>query len=683
MTQQTKTLSKLFADWSTLSLRMSLRLKITLPYIILAILMAIAGALVITQLVVDSVQERFVNQLLETGRLVADQVVQVEQDNLATLRVAAYTDGIPQALQNGDTETLRELVYPVAVNNRIDIIELLDLNGIAQLSLRHQRAGSATDYETVTGTDFYTTQPLVQRVLAGEQDQAGDKFADLISDASWGTAFYIAGPVFLDNELVGVILVGNYLDQLATDLRLDSGAHHITIYASSGQPLITTFSNDTGTALDITPAWYDDVINQQEDTQINTIQIDNQQYSQAFLPFEARHGSDMGVMSIALSQGYLVHASPVSRLSLTLIIVAALLGVLSIGTMVARHITRPVLAIAHASRNVAQGDLSQQVEVNTRDEVGDLADAFNAMVGQLRLAETVKDIFGRAVSPEVSAALIKSVSNGEISLGGENRMVSILFSDIKSFTTFSEQHTAGQVVAMLNEFVTAIYPAITKYGGVINKFGGDSTLAMFGAPVHQPDHARRAVLTGLAMQQAVVDLNTRRLAKNQVPIYIGVGINTGDVVVGTVGTDERLEYTMIGDPVNAASRIEGLTRRFKRHDILISQATLDAIGPEHLFSIELDWNELDTGTVSTELHEQFQEHNEVLTPQALVEVKQVGNNWTIVDGDKKYLIRNENQTLNVYGPDHGLVIEDLGLCEVKGKTSQVHIYSVLRKKRDA
>jgi adenylate cyclase len=135
---------------------------------------------------------------------------------------------------------------------------------------------------------------------------------------------------------------------------------------------------------------------------------------------------------------------------------------------------------------------------------------------------------------------------------------------------------------------------------------------MFGAPVIQPDHARRAVLTGLAMQQAVADMNTRRLAKNQVPVYIGVGINTGEVVVGTVGTDERLEYTMIGDAVNAASRIEGLTRRFKNHDVLISQATLDAMGP-----------------------------------------------------------------------DHGLVIEDLGMCEVKGKTSQVHIYSVLRKKNDA
>ena len=613
MIRKIKALSKLYNDgFTALPLRLSLRFKITLPYIVLAILMAIAGALVITQLVVDSVQERFVNHLLETGQLAADQVVQIEQENLATLRIAAYTDGIPQALVDGDAEAARELVYPVVVNNRIDVFELLDLDGIALLSLHHQREGSTTDYQALTGTDFYATQPFVMRVLAGEQDEAGDKFAGLVPDAPWGTAFYIAGPVFYEGELTGVILIGSYLDKLASDLRLGSGAHYVTIYANSGQPLATTFPADAGLALDITLEWYTNVMSQQESAQINSIEMDDQQYSQAFLPFEARHGSDMAVLSVALSQGYLVHASPVSRLSLTLIIVTALLGVLSIGTMVARHITRPVLAIAQASRRVAQGDLSQHVQINTRDEVGELAGAFNEMVAQLRLGETVKDIFGRAVSPEVSAALIQAVSSGDISLGGENRIVTILFSDIKSFTTFSEQHTAGQVVAMLNEFVTAIYPAIIEQEGVINKFGGDSTLALFGAPVYQPDHARRAVLTGLAMQQAVADMNTHRVARGQVPIQIGIGINTGEVVVGMVGAIERLEYTTIGDPVNAASRIEGLTRRFENHNVLISQATLDAMGP-----------------------------------------------------------------------DHGLVVEDLGMSEVKGKASQVHIYSVLGKENDA
>jgi class 3 adenylate cyclase len=601
-----------FAHWLALPLRLGLRVKITLPYILLAMLLAIGGAVVITQLVVDSVQERFVNQLLETGRLAADRVVEIEQESLATLRTVSHTDGVPQATLDGDAEAVRALVYPIAVNGRPDVLELLDRDGIAILSLRHQRGGLATAYEAVRSTDFYATLPFVRRVLSGEEDESGDKFAGLVTDAPWGAAFYVAGPVFLEDELVGVVLVGSYLDQLAADLRSESGAHQVTIYTSDGQPLATTFPVEVGGALSITPEWYTRVLDRQDEAMISAVQMGDQRYNQAFFPFEARHGSDLAVLSAALSQGYLVRTSPVSRLSLTLIVVATVLGVIGVGAVVARHITGPILAVARASRRVAQGDLSQRVQVATGDEVGDLAHAFNEMVDQLRLGETVRDMFGRAVSPEVSAALIEAVSSGQITLGGETRRVTVLFSDIKGFTMFSEQHTAGQVVAMFNEFFGAIYPAIGKYGGVINKFGGDSTMAIFGAPIPQPDHARRAVSTALAMRKAMVDLNARREARGQTPIHIGIGINTGEVVVGTVGAAERLEYTTIGDAVNVASRIEGLTRQFAPHDVLISQATLDELGP-----------------------------------------------------------------------DHGLDIEYLGGVNVKGKTSQVHIYAVLGEAADA
>lgn len=584
--EQIKTLPKLLINWVDLRLRLGLRLKITLPYILLAVLLAIGGALVISQLIVDSVQERFVNQLLETGRLAANRVVEVEQESLATLRIVAHTDGVARALLDGDTEAARELVYPVAINDRTDVIELLDRDGAAFLSLYRQRGGSVTDYAAVQGTDLYLAWPFVNRVLRGEEDEAGDKFAGLVPDAPRGATFYVAGPIFNEDELAGAILVGSYLDQVVADLRSSSGAHHVTIYTSDGQPLVTTIPAESGAVTTITPDWYTTVLHQQGRTLVNTVGMSDQPYSQAFLPFEARHGNDLAVLSTALSQGYLVRTSPVSRLSLTLITVATLLGVIAIGTAVARQIARPVLAIARASRHVAQGDLSQEVQVNTRDEVGELAQAFNEMVVQLRLAEAVKDIFGRAVSPEVSAALIDAVSSGQITLGGETRQVTILFSDIKGFTSLSEQRTASQVMGMLNEFFGAIYPAIDEYRGVINKFGGDSTMALFGAPIPQDDHARRAVLTGLAMCRAVAELNARRVDRGQVPIRIGVGINTGEVVVGTLGAAERLEYTAIGDPVNVASRIEGLTRRLEAHDVLISQATLDAMGSDHGFAIE-------------------------------------------------------------------------------------------------
>ncbi len=562
--------------------RFSLRYKITLPYILLAMLLAIAGAIVITRIVVDSVQGRFVNQLMDTGKLAADRVVELEDEQLATLRVVANTEGVATALRNEDTNTLRELLSPIASNTGSDVIEVLDLNGIAQLSLRHRPNGGPFDYEQSRGGDYRASWPIVQRVLAGETDPIGDKFADLVLDTPWGATFYIAGPIYDYDEMVGVALVGSYVNRLVHDMRAASGAAHVTLYVAGGQPLATTFP--------ITPTipseTYASVLADQEHVKTLPTDVGDTHYVQALLPFEARHGSDLGVIATALSPGYLVETTPLNRLSVTLMVLAGLAGVLAVGTIISQHITHPVLEIAHASREVAQGNLDQTVEVRTRDEVEDLAQAFNEMVAQLRVGEVVKDIFGRAVSPEVSQALIEAVSQGQVSLGGEMRTVSVLFSDIKSFTTFSERHTANQVVAMLNEFFEAIYPAISEHGGVINKFGGDSTMALFGAPIPQPDHAYRAVQTGLAMLEAVRQLNVRRSKRGEAPIQIGVGINTGDVVVGTVGSAERLEYTAIGDPVNVASRIEGLTRRVQGYDLLISQATLDALGPNHDFIIK-------------------------------------------------------------------------------------------------
>ena len=561
--------------------RFSLRYKITLPYILLAVLLAIAGTIVITRIVVDSVQGRFVNQLMDTGKLAADRVVELEEEQLATLRVVANTEGIATALKNADTNTLRELLTPIAVNTGSDVIEVLNLEGIALLSLRHRPNGGPFDYEQSRGGDWYTSWPIVQRVLAGETDTIGDKFADLVLDTPWGATFYIAGPIYDYDEMIGVALVGTYVNRLVYDLRAASGAAHVTLYVAEGQPLATTFSLPI--TLTISSETYTDVLANQEHVKTVPIDVGDTHYVQVLFPFEARHGSDLGVTATALSPGYLVQTNPLNRLSITLMVLTGLVGVLLVGTTISQHITRPVLEIAYASREVAQGNLDQEVNVRTRDEVEELAQAFNEMVAQLRVGEVVKDIFGRAVSPEVRQALLDAVSRGQISLGGEVRTVSILFSDIKSFTRFSERHTANQVLTMLNEFFDAIYPAISEYGGVINKFGGDSTMALFGAPIPQPDHAYRAVKTGLAMLEVVRQLNVRRSRRGEKPIQIGVGINTGDVVVGTVGSEERLEYTAIGDPVNVASRIESLTRQVKEHDLLISQATLDALGAEHDF----------------------------------------------------------------------------------------------------
>jgi len=177
----------------------------------------------------------------------------------------------------------------------------------------------------------------------------------------------------------------------------------------------------------------------------------------------------------------------------------------------------------------------------------------------------------------VSQEVAEAIRGGEVILEGENRAVSVLFCDIREFTDFSERHTPQEVVALLNEFLPLVVHAAQKHGGMVNKFGGDSTLVIYGAPHEVQDNALKAVLTALEIRQSVKELNLR-LSKMGEFLRVGVGINTGMALAGAVGPMERQEYTVVGNTVNLAARIDGLNKQFPEHDILISSWTREALG---------------------------------------------------------------------------------------------------------
>ena len=192
-----------------------------------------------------------------------------------------------------------------------------------------------------------------------------------------------------------------------------------------------------------------------------------------------------------------------------------------------------------------------------------------------KFARRIKSMFSSYVTERVVNELIKNPDMAK--LGGERREISILFSDIRGFTTFSEKHSPEEVVSILNEYLGEMTGIVFAWEGTLDKFIGDAILAFWGAPMRQENHAELAVKCGLAMIKRLGELQQKWAAEGKGSLDIGVGINTGEVIVGNIGAEgKKMDYTVIGDHVNLGSRVEALTRKYNVH-VLITEFTLDKI----------------------------------------------------------------------------------------------------------
>jgi adenylate cyclase len=245
-------------------------------------------------------------------------------------------------------------------------------------------------------------------------------------------------------------------------------------------------------------------------------------------------------------------------------------------------LTSPIEKLAEMIEVVSKGNFNvkARTQVHSNDEVGDLATAFDHMTEGLKERDKVKNLFSKFHGSSIAEDLIKN----DIGVGGQNKEVTIFFSDIRGFTAFSEKRTPEEVVAMLNEYFATMVGIINQHGGVVDKFIGDAIMAVWGAPKGDPNDTLNAMTACIQMRKSLLELNNLRETREQPPILIGMGLHCGRAISGTIGSQERMEYTVIGDTVNLTSRIEASTKAFGA-DLLVSQAVVDKVNDHFVFEL--------------------------------------------------------------------------------------------------
>ena len=259
-------------------------------------------------------------------------------------------------------------------------------------------------------------------------------------------------------------------------------------------------------------------------------------------------------------------------MAVAVLALATLVSIL-LGARLASVMSRALSRVNDALKRLAKHEYVHVDMIRTGDELEDLAVGFNTMVDGLRERDKLRSTFGKYMTQTVMEHLM----SGKVQLGGETLTVTILFSDIRSFTTISEQmNDALALVALLNEYFTEMVTIVMQEDGVVDKYIGDAIMAVFGAPVSKPDDAIRAARAAIRMRIALVELNQRLVARGVTALRTGIGLHTGIVVAGNIGSEARMEYTVIGDAVNLASRLESITKEVGV-DVLISADTYELV----------------------------------------------------------------------------------------------------------
>ena len=355
-----------------------IRTQIILPFLLLMLILGIIGTFLTTSLVATSLERRIADQLVNAEDAALDAAVKLQGRQVAAIRLVANTQGVDQAVRAGDATALRELIVPLEVNNRLGTVMVFDARGRTILEISQPDETNPSGLVFRSGTDL-SGEPIVKPVLAGEYDSLGDKFIGY--RGSPASSLAAAGPVVLGDRVVGGVLVETALPAVLSDMQSKSQAQ-VVLLDTKGGLLGSTLANVKGDLLDERLRSYLALASPGR-AATRSLTVAGQEYEFQFTNFYLRQHVE-GYLAVALSRRSVVDAGLQSAFQMTVLFAGVVLILLLIGYLLALRLTRPIEALVAGTQAVARGDLSKRLEVRRRDELGDLATAFNTMTQDLQ-----------------------------------------------------------------------------------------------------------------------------------------------------------------------------------------------------------------------------------------------------------------------------------------------------------
>jgi adenylate cyclase len=544
--------------WTGRSLRTTIFVAFSI--LILAVLLATLG---LTQLVVGQEAVRALSRDLRTTGQVFASLLEERATRLQTNSTLLASDFALKRVfathfdpESYDAETLASAGFSYRQRLGVQLVWMTNEAGILL---------AASPARTALGQSLANSSPLKEALESGASAAA-------VVEVDGELFQMVAVPVF-GPDVIGFLILGQVIDN-AVAARLKEDTHSDVSFLTASQVFASSWLLP-GTDLPPPAAAQLSTLLQKRDVRNPALsRVGDEQFLSLVIPIDAHLSRPL----YALIQGsYDKALAPLHALQWRIAVIGALAlaGALLMGMILAGNITGPVRLLVDALHEVLRGNLRHRAPVDRKDELGFLARSFNEMASGLEERERIKATFGRFVSREVAEAVL----NGRVPLAGERLEVSILFQDIRGFTSLSESLDPVALLRVLNQFFTEVVAAVEAEGGVVKQFTGDGVMALFGAPQVRPDHTERAVRAGLGIVNRLARLNILLQADGMSPLRIGIGIHTGEVVAGLIGPDERVEYGVVGEPVNLASRIEALTKELTA-TILVSKEIASRLGPE-------------------------------------------------------------------------------------------------------